>query len=86
LKFVLGSLASTDVYEFGALKNDASYEGLSFISGPDSIFWSINVVYYVLSDGDDVIKFRWYSHDYDIFNIESNQLYNQVILEFVEEI
>lgn len=72
LKFTLGRLSSTDAYEFGGLRNGSLLEGLYFISAPDSIFWSVNVICYVLSDGDDVIKFRWYSHNLDVFEISIN--------------
>ncbi len=83
LKFILGGLLPTDSYEFTALKNGALLEGLYYIPGPQSTFWTVNVVLYVLSDGDDVINFRWYSHDYDTFSVAINQAFNQIVLEYV---
>jgi len=86
LKFTLGSLTSTDAYEFVALKNGVTHEGLFYIDTPEYTFLSVNIILFVLSDGDDAIKFRWYTHDYDTFAISNNPAFNQIVLEFVEEI
>ena len=78
-------LITPETYQLVAEKNGGTYEALQYVVDPPAAYCSVIAKCYVLSDGDDVFKFRCFS-SFDSFGVDGNQNYNQVSLEFIEEL
>ncbi len=84
IRTIWSSLAGTNNYVFNLEKNGATSASLIYLSAPSDTYYTINLVVYVHSDGNDYFHFNSYSTAADAFSIASNQNYNQFVLEFIE--
>ncbi len=82
---LISGLVTPETYQLVAEKNAGVYEALLYLVDPPAPYWTVVANCYVLSDGDDIFKFRCFS-GFDTFTINPNQNYNQVSLEYVEEL
>ncbi|MHA1110798.1 MAG: hypothetical protein ACTSRE_06820 [Promethearchaeota archaeon] len=85
IRLVWYSLVPTDSYYLVLEKNGGLEDALIYVDNPQSSYWTVCAISFVYSDGDDAFKFRCYSSS-DSFGIASNQNFNEVVLEYVEEI
>ncbi len=82
---LISGLVSPETYQLVAEKNGGVYEALLYLVDPPAPYWTVVANCYLLSDGNDIFKFRCFS-SFDTFTVNPNQNYNQVSLEYVEEI
>lgn len=83
LRFLWDSLIGGNFYYLEIQKNGVLLESLDRAVGLDS-YYIINKVVYVYSDGNDFFRFRCWSTG-PLFGIDSDQGYNQFVIEYVGE-
>lgn len=79
-------LSVADNYYFLLTRNGLSYVNIYNLNGPTDTTEMIDQTVYVHSDGDDAFRFHCYSAGVDVFSLASNQYYNQMTLEYVEDV
>ncbi len=79
------SLDSEEIYHLQVLKNGIVFKNLEYLENVTNFYNTINNFVYVFSDGDDIINIRCFSGS-GHSSISDLQAYNQITLEYVEEL
>ena len=80
------SLLATEDYSLAVEKNEIETAKIMYLFDPPEIYWSMNLVHYVYSDGDDLFRFFCQSFNFDSFGISPSIKDNQIVLEYIEDI
>jgi len=86
IRFIMHYLdANGPNYQVDLEKNDVPIERLDRVGNTPDTYYSVNTFAYVLSDGDDVFRFRCFASDTSTFNIYAAFM-DQLVIEYVEEL